>query len=106
MTHGFGGTSLFYYDIAAILRRHSEIILFDLRGLGLSDKVDVEISDTQAIIGYFVEGVEKIRQFYKHTKMTMVAHSLGAYVCMLYASAYKHFVEKLVMFSPIGITPK
>jgi hypothetical protein len=29
MTHGFGGTSLFYYDIAAILRRHSEIILFD-----------------------------------------------------------------------------
>jgi alpha-beta hydrolase superfamily lysophospholipase len=35
-----------------------------------------------------------------------MAHSFGAYLCMLYGSAYTPFVEKLIMFSPIGITPK
>jgi pimeloyl-ACP methyl ester carboxylesterase len=98
MTHGFGGTSLLYYDLTAMLRYHSEIILFDLRGHGLSDKVNVEISNTQAI--------EKVRQYYQHTKINLMAHSFGAYLCMLYGSAYTPFVEKLIMFSPIGITPK
>jgi pimeloyl-ACP methyl ester carboxylesterase len=83
MTHGFGGTSLLYYDLTAMLRYHSEIILFDLRGHGLSDKVNVEISNTQAIIDYFLEGIEKVRQYYQHTKINLMAHSFGAYLYMV-----------------------
>lgn len=36
----------------------------------------------------------------------MAAHSFGSYVCLLYASSHKTVVEKVIMFSPIGITSK
>jgi pimeloyl-ACP methyl ester carboxylesterase len=41
MTHGLGGSSLLFYDLTQFLRLYGEVILFDLRGAGLSDKVAV-----------------------------------------------------------------
>jgi pimeloyl-ACP methyl ester carboxylesterase len=47
MTHGFGGTSLFYFHIIRDLREDSEIVLFDLRGMGLSDKLQTKLDTSE-----------------------------------------------------------
>jgi pimeloyl-ACP methyl ester carboxylesterase len=113
LTHGFGGTALFYYELAARLREHGEVLLMDLRGMGHSSKYCPPISSSKEIITYFVEAIECVRQYFDHDGLTLVGHSFGSYVTMLYTSFHEKRVLRQVVFSPIGnyccdlgITPK
>lgn len=71
-----------------ILRQYGEVVLFDLRGMGLSDKVEVPYVDMETSLDYFVQPMEILRRYFKHNGLSLVAHSFGSYVCMLYASQH------------------
>lgn len=40
MGHGFGGSSLMYFPIIKLLLRYGNVILWEVRGMGLSNKLD------------------------------------------------------------------
>jgi len=40
MTHGFGGTSLMYFPIIKFMLQYGNVILWEIRGMGYSKKLD------------------------------------------------------------------
>lgn len=52
---------------------------------------------------FFVESLEQWRQRMGLEKMTLVGHSLGAYLSVVYALRYPSRVSKLVLLSPAGV---
>jgi pimeloyl-ACP methyl ester carboxylesterase len=55
---------------------------------------------------YFVESLEAWRKQQNIEKMTLVGHSLGGYLSVVYALKYSQHVEKLILVSPAGIPQK
>ena len=52
---------------------------------------------------FFIDSLEEWREKMKLDKMTLVAHSLGAYMSVAYALKYPTRVSKLVLLSPAGV---
>jgi|JI6StandDraft_1071083.scaffolds.fasta_scaffold03400_2 pimeloyl-ACP methyl ester carboxylesterase len=102
LTHGFGGTALFFYELVARLREHGEVVLIDLRGMGFSSKSCPPHRTSKEIIGYFVEAIEGVRMYFRHERFIWVSHSFGSYIAMLYTSFYESRVVRQIVFSPIG----
>lgn len=49
-----------------------------------------------------------ILHFYKHKNIVFISHSFGAYVTLLFTLKHSHKfnIEKCILLSPIGVTPK
>lgn len=52
---------------------------------------------------FFVDSLEEWRQKMGLEKMTLVGHSLGAYLSVVYALRYPTRVHKLILLSPAGV---
>ena len=52
---------------------------------------------------FFVDSLEEWREKMDLDKMTLVGHSLGAYLSVAYALKYPTRVSKLVLLSPVGV---
>jgi len=52
---------------------------------------------------FFVDSLEEWREKMKLDKMTLVGHSLGAYMSVAYALKYPTRVSRLVLLSPAGV---
>jgi len=52
---------------------------------------------------FFVDSLEEWREKMKLEKMTLVGHSLGAYMSVAYALKYPTRVSRLVLLSPAGV---
>ena len=52
---------------------------------------------------FFVDSLEEWRENMKLEKMTLVGHSLGAYMSVAYALKYPTRVSRLVLLSPAGV---
>jgi cardiolipin-specific phospholipase len=52
---------------------------------------------------FFVDSLEEWREKMELDKMTLVGHSLGAYMSVAYALKYPMRVSKLVLLSPAGV---
>src|ERR1700722_5712557 len=65
-------------------------------------KNDVE-ARVQEAESFFVESLEDWRKQVGLEKMTLVGHSLGAYLSVVYALGYPTRVSKLILLSPAGV---
>jgi cardiolipin-specific phospholipase len=52
---------------------------------------------------FFVQSLEDWRQLMGLEKMTLIGHSLGAYLGIVYALRYPTRVSKLILLSPAGV---
>jgi cardiolipin-specific phospholipase len=52
---------------------------------------------------FFVESLEEWRERTGLEKMTLIGHSLGAYLSTVYALRYPQRVHKLILLSPAGV---
>lgn len=77
-------------------------MLFDLRGLGLSTKIKSDYTLTEDIIRFYLEPIELLRLYFDHEKITIIGHSFGGYLAMLYSSYCPTSVNKVIAFSAIG----
>ena len=64
------------------------------------DDIPGRVSEAEA---FFVDSLEEWREKMKLEKMTLVGHSLGAYMSVAYALKYPTRVSRLVLLSPAGV---
>ena len=85
-----------------------DVVLWEIRGMGVSKKArNYHEATIDEIENYFLDGIQQMLEFYNHKNFTMICHSFSAYLIFLYSvRSRKPFVSKMVLLSPIGITPK
>jgi pimeloyl-ACP methyl ester carboxylesterase len=98
--HGGGpGFSAFYFGELAGLGERLELILFDPRGTGGSDRP----ADARAYaIEDYANDVEELREHLGLERINLLGHSHGGVVAMDYAARYPDRVEKLVLASTLA----
>ena len=89
--HGWGQNTEMMLPVAKPFIENHEVILIDLPGFGKSGQLDhpYEVSD-------YVELIHKLLQKLEIKKPTLIGHSYGGKISLLYASKYE--VDKLVLF--------
>jgi cardiolipin-specific phospholipase len=88
------------------------IYLLDWLGMGRSSrdfpfKITAKPTDTPERVrqaeAFFLDSLEEWREGMGINKMTLVGHSLGAYLVTAYALKYPQHVNRLVLLSPAGV---
>ncbi|KIK59179.1 hypothetical protein GYMLUDRAFT_170030 [Collybiopsis luxurians FD-317 M1] len=119
MLHGYGGGLGFYFrnfhPMAQWAGKHNtSVYAIDWLGMGRSSRppfrvraskndIPARVSEAES---FFVESLEDWRKKMQLEKMTLIAHSLGAYFSVAYALKYPQRVEKLILLSPAGVLRK
>jgi pimeloyl-ACP methyl ester carboxylesterase len=94
MLHGLlvGSLATWYFTTAPALARSHNVLLYDLRGHGLSERVatgyDVDTMRTD---------LEAIVEAFTTDPLTVIGHSYGAVIALRYALAHPARVNKLVL---------
>jgi pimeloyl-ACP methyl ester carboxylesterase len=94
MLHGLitGSLATWYYTAAPILAKPHTVILYDLRGHGLSEKAAVgydtatQVRDLEAVIEAYTEG-----------PVCLVGHSYGALIALKYTMTHPNAVSRLAL---------
>ncbi len=94
MLHGLliGSLATWYFTVGALLGRSHRVLLYDLRGHGLSERTPsgYDLPTMRRDLEAIVDG-------FARTPITLVGHSYGAAVALAYALAYPTRVAKLVV---------
>ncbi|KAF9076453.1 Alpha/Beta hydrolase protein [Rhodocollybia butyracea] len=116
MLHGYGaGTGFYFRNFLSMAqwagRNNTSVFALDWLGMGRSarpnftvraSKKDIPARVTEAE-SFFIDSLEDWRQKMRLEKMTLIGHSLGAYLSVVYALKYPTRVEKLILLSPAGV---
>lgn len=116
LLHGYGAGLAFFFKNYATLgqwaaARQSSVHAIDWLGMGRSARVPFVVTAKRNDIpgrvreaeAFFVDSLEEWREKMKLDKMTLVGHSLGAYMSVAYALKYPTRVSRLVLLSPAGV---
>ena len=116
LLHGYGaGLGFFFKNFSALgdwaAARRSSIYAIDWLGMGRSARVPFVVNAKRDDVAgrvreaeaFFVDSLEEWREKMKLEKMTLVGHSLGAYMSVAYALKYPTRVTRLVLLSPAGV---
>ncbi|EKM80472.1 hypothetical protein AGABI1DRAFT_120484 [Agaricus bisporus var. burnettii JB137-S8] len=116
LLHGYGAGLAFYFrNLSALAtwagKKGASVYAIDWLGMSLSARVPFSIRARRDDISgrvheaesFFVDSLEEWRKKMNLSKMTLVAHSLGAYFSVVYALRYPDRVSRLVLLSPAGV---
>lgn len=116
LLHGYGaGLGFFFLNFPALAQwagmRGTSVYAVDWLGMGRSARVPFRIRAKRDDIServreaesFFVESLEEWRERTGLEKMTLIGHSLGAYLSTVYALRYPQRVHKLILLSPAGV---
>lgn len=92
-------------------RNHTSVYALDWLGMGRSARPSFSVKasrkDVAARVGeaesFFVDSLEDWRTKMGLDKMTLIGHSLGAYLSVVYALKHPQRVDKLILLSPAGV---
>ena len=107
--HGWGGGVGLYYKNFLTLSKYCKIYAIDLLGMGASSRppfqLHKESKDARAkeAVDWFLEAIEEWRIKRRIKQMTLLGHSLGAYLAVHYALDHPRRVTQLILLSPVGI---
>jgi cardiolipin-specific phospholipase len=87
------------------------VYAIDWLGMGRSARVPFTVKAKKEDISgrvneaesFFIDSLEEWREKMRMEKMTLVGHSLGAYLSVAYALRYPTRVSKLILLSPAGV---
>lgn len=99
--HGWGGNLGSLKPVADRLSRSFTVTLVEFPAGGNEGQPDrvLTLSD-------FVDGVLGLVSLYNMSTVTLVGHSFGGRVALLFASLYGHILDKLVLISSAGLKPR
>lgn len=116
LLHGYGaGLGFFFLNFATLAnwveRRHTPVYALDWLGMGRSARPPFRVKAHRSDIpgrvaeaeSFFVESLEEWRAAQGLERVTLVGHSLGAYLSVVYALRYPDRVARLVLLSPAGV---
>ena len=109
--HGYGaGLGFFYRNFEGLSRAVGwKLYALDLLGMGRSSRPPFKIraKDRQGSIteaeNWFVDSLEEWRVKRNIDRFTLLGHSLGGYMAVVYALKYPGHLNKLILVSPVGI---
>ena len=116
LLHGYGaGLGFFFRNLTALARwterRHAPVYALDWLGMGRSARPPFRVKARRTDISgrvaeaesFFVDSLEEWRVAQGVERMTLVGHSLGAYLSVVYALRFPERVARLVLLSPAGV---
>ncbi|OSY02227.1 hypothetical protein BTJ45_01290 [Bacillus mycoides] len=97
--HGGPGESCYDFSFhqAERLKNSLYVIMIDQRGVCRSEEITVEESFG---LNDLVEDCEEIRKLLQIEKWSIIGHSFGGYLALLYARAYPNSIEKIIFEGP------
>ena len=103
--HGSFASSAPFLDVADRLAEIYEVHVLDLPGWGVSDDVDFESKSMDEISDLHAQLFEEYCQRLDLKNVVLMAHSVGAFFAIHFASRFSERVEKLVLLDAAGIFP-
>lgn len=93
--HGWGGTSQSLKELAELVAKDHQSILFDLPGFGKSDSPDPSwgVEEYASLIEHFVQKL-------KLKSVILAGHSFGGTLSLYLTAKRPKLVEKLILFAP------
>lgn len=99
---------MYFPNFPHILNK-GNIVLWELRGMGCARKLPSYPREQWEgkIHSFYTEGLERVISYFNHPKIVLLSHSFSCYVAFRYLLERPHLpqVEKVIMLSPIGLTP-
>lgn len=95
-----GGPGLFHDYLAESFRQLSSeyrLIFFDQRGSGNSHPIDPESGIT---INDFISDIEALRKVLELPSFTIIGHSWGGLLAVLYARQYGQYLKSMILIDP------
>ncbi len=99
LCHGGPGIYDYLDPVAAMIEDLATVYRYDQRGCGRSEQRE------PYDVATFVEDLDALRAHWGHDAWTVVGHSWGATLALLYAVRYPERTERLVYISGTGINP-
>ncbi len=94
LIHGWSESHVVFNNISKLLSRKYRCISIDLPGFGGSDAIpDVTLNKVSRLIKKLVDRL-------KIKKYSLVGHSLGGAVTLVYADSHQDEIDKVVLISP------
>ena len=108
---GYGSGLAFFYKNLEVLSREPgwKVYALDWLGMGRSTRppfaMKARTRQDQVVEAeaWFVDSLEEWRQINRIDKMTLLGHSFGGYMAVVYALKYPGHLNKLILVSPVGI---
>lgn len=99
--HGFEGTTIDvkYRNFVEKLKGKVSLFRFDFTGLGMSDG-DFSEMTVGAMVEDLTEAVDEIISQNQIKRISIICHSLGAVVALIYAKKHLSIINKIVMLAP------
>ncbi|MEC2645225.1 alpha/beta fold hydrolase, partial [Bacillus thuringiensis] len=97
--HGGPGESCYDFSFhqAERLKDSLYVIMIDQRGVGRSEKIT---EDEAFGLNDLIEDCEELKKVLQIEKWSIIGHSFGGYVALLYASIYPSSIEKIIFEGP------
>ncbi|CDW54016.1 Abhydrolase 6 domain containing protein [Trichuris trichiura] len=105
LLHGLGGGGALWMRNFDALAAHRVVYAIDVLGFGRSSRPSFGNDDILAE-QQWVQSLEDWRRYVKLDKITLLGHSLGAYIASAYALEHPDFVNHLILADPWGFPAK
>ncbi|MEW4327254.1 alpha/beta hydrolase [Rossellomorea marisflavi] len=91
------GSHDFYYHQAKRLGEHVRLIIIDQRGVCRSEGIE---EGEEFGLRDLVEDCEALRDYFGIERWSVIGHSFGGFLALLYASSYPGSIEKIIFEGP------
>lgn len=98
LSGGPGFTAWNLLPLQQHIAKQHRALLFDMRGMG--DQADFSLPEASLLLQW-IEDIEQIRKAKQINKWTLVGHSWGGLMALLYARAHPGVVDKIVLLNPV-----
>ncbi|KFD49002.1 hypothetical protein M514_10154 [Trichuris suis] len=105
LLHGLGGGGALWVRNFDALAAHRVVYAVDVLGFGRSSRPSFGDDDILAE-QQWVQSLEDWRRYMKLERITLLGHSLGAYIASAYALEHPDFVNHLMLADPWGFSVK
>lgn len=98
LSGGPGFTAWNLLPLQQQIAQRNRALLFDMRGMG--DQAQLPLTDGR-LLEQWIADIEQVRVEKNIPRWTLVGHSWGGIMALLYARAYPNKVDKLVLLNPV-----
>jgi len=103
--HGYGGSSVFFFQVLEDLSKHYKVFCIDHLGMGLSSRPKFSCENLEQTLNYFIDSFEIWRKKIDlKGKFTLCGHSFGGYIAAQYTRKFPELINGLILLSPLGFT--